>query len=402
MKDIRRIPKLKIKAGKKANTLILTDANNVPHEFSCNFDDTAAGQIRRGLRKTLEQITERLYSGEEPELTIKDASWALSLLDQRGISMMFSIFGRDREEVSQLFQENFPLWSAGSSPVVITAAAELSRFLPLEFLPLFDIRPWPTCPDWSTLALAARRFPGFSAIIRREFYNLKVPQDLTLKGNPKLPLKCFVEQSLPGAMEEVEFFKSNHGIEFDGPWPETKLDQFSDLLAQYLQFANKTFAGDLRKQADQIQHFVCHCQTDESIPTDSTLKLSEENSVTIAELHASMKPPSQLGNQEPGPLIFLNACGTSKMDPMTVASFPQFFLKDNGNRGFIGTETNIPDEFAADFSRSFYESLLNGVRLGEAIYEAKWKMLREQNNPLGILYTLYADPDMFVNKQVVA
>ena len=397
MKNIRRVPKLKLESGKKANTLIVTDANNVPHEISCDFDVIAAGDLRRGLRRTLETITKQLNSDDIPELTIAHASNALEALDRRGRSMMVSIFGRDREKLSKLFEANFPLWSAGSSPIVITAAAELTRFLPLEFLPLFDLRSWPRYPDWPTLAQAARRFPGFSAIIRREFYNLKVPQDLTLKSNPRLPLKCFFERSFPGALEEVEFFKNNHSIEFDGPWPETKLEQFPDLLAQYLQFANQTFTGNLRNQADQIQHFTCHCETDELVPSDSTLALSEENIATIADLQASLRPPSQLENQEPGPLIFLNACGTSKMDPMTAASFPQFFLKDNGNRGFIGTETSIPDDVAAYFSRRFYESLLSGVRLGEAIYEAKWKMLYETNNPLGILYTLYADPDMVIS-----
>jgi hypothetical protein len=74
MTNIRRVPKLKIEAGKKPGTLILTDANDVPHEIPCNFDDTAAGQIRRGLRKTLDQITEKL---DRPILTIADASWAV-------------------------------------------------------------------------------------------------------------------------------------------------------------------------------------------------------------------------------------------------------------------------------------------------------------------------------------
>jgi hypothetical protein len=87
---------------------------------------------------------------------------------------------------------------------------------------------------------------------------------------------------------------------------------------------------------------------------------------------------------------------------MAVVSFPKFFLKENRNRGFIGTETNVPDGFAAEFSQMFYRSLLRGVSLGRAIYDAKWAMLREKNSPLGILYTVYADPDLCVSKPVDA
>jgi hypothetical protein len=81
---------------------------------------------------------------------------------------------------------------------------------------------------------------------------------------------------------------------------------------------------------------------------------------------------------------------------MAATSFPRFFLQDNRNRGFIGTETNVPDAFAANFSRYFYSGLLNGLNLGEAIYEAKWAMLKNCN-PLGILYTNYADPELRVS-----
>ena len=85
---------------------------------------------------------------------------------------------------------------------------------------------------------------------------------------------------------------------------------------------------------------------------------------------------------------------------MAVTSFPRFFVEENNNRGFIGTETNVPDEFAAAFSAAFYTSLLSGSTLGKAIHDAKWKMLLEKNNPLGIIYTVYADPDLHVSRKV--
>jgi CHAT domain-containing protein len=97
------------------------------------------------------------------------------------------------------------------------------------------------------------------------------------------------------------------------------------------------------------------------------------------------------------PLVFLNACGTSAITPGGVASFPSLFLK-NGNRGFIGSETRISDKVAAAFSRSFYGEFVAGQSLGEAVKAAKWALLRQYNNPLGILYTNYANPDIRVLK----
>jgi hypothetical protein len=398
---VRRLPKLMIEMVKNADVLKLTDENGEPHYVNCDFGDAIATETRRAHKDTLETIKNDLRRDEdEPPLTVQDAGRALQKLFTRGISTMVNLFGDEREKLTGIFQDNFPAWRFGRSPAVITMSADLSRFLPLEFLPVFKLDSWPRIiDDLETLEEAARRFPGFSAIIKREFYNMKVPQDTVLRGDPKLPLKCFFEQSLPGAAVEVEFFRGNQAIDLDGPWPDSKLQGFPDLLAQYLQFAEQSFKGGLRSQADQIQHFVCHCVINEGIPSNSSLILSENDAVTIADLQAALTPPSKLRNREPGPLIFLNACGSASMDPMVVASFPRFFLRDNHNRGFIGTETNVPDKFAAEFSRCFYDDLLNGVRLGEAIYNAKWKMLCNANNPLGILYTFYADPDMAVNKE---
>jgi hypothetical protein len=349
-------------------------------------------EIRRRFRLTLDEMKKQLHRDEDdPPLTIEDASRALELLARRGVSTMSDIFGRERYRVSEIFQGSFPSWAKTGSPVVIVLAGELHRFLPLEFLPLFNLSAWPPCHDQATLDEAARRFPGFSAIIKREFQDLVVSQDIVLRNDPKLQLKCFVANSLPGASVEVGFFRANpNTIDFDGPWPAGKLTDFPKVLAAHLQRADQSFSGHLRTPGDQIQHFVCHCITDEKDSSLSALVLSEDNFATIEELRYCLQPPTTTS----GPLIFLNACGTTRMDPMFAASFPRFFLEENYNRGFIGTETNVPDQFAADFSRCFYSGLLQGLTLGEAIYEAKWTTLRASKNPLGLLYTVYADPDM--------
>jgi hypothetical protein len=99
------------------------------------------------------------------------------------------------------------------------------------------------------------------------------------------------------------------------------------------------------------------------------------------------------------PLVFANACQTSTIQPGAAASFPEIILK-NGNTGFIGTETVVPDEVACEFAKCFYENLLHGNTLGDSVMNARYELLRRYHNPLGILYVFYAEPDMRVRKPV--
>ena len=55
--------------------------------------------------------------------------------------------------------------------------------------------------------------------------------------------------------------------------------------------------------------------------------------------------------------MFLNACGSAAVDVFSASSFVKLFI-ENGNRGFLGTETRVPDTFAAKLSRRFYQELL--------------------------------------------
>ena len=64
--------------------------------------------------------------------------------------------------------------------------------------------------------------------------------------------------------------------------------------------------------------------------------------------------------------------------------------------GFIGTEAEVPDEVAAIFSRAFYSRLLAGDSVGESMLAARWELLTHHHSVLGLLYNLYANPDMRV------
>jgi hypothetical protein len=95
----------------------------------------------------------------------------------------------------------------------------------------------------------------------------------------------------------------------------------------------------------------------------------------------------------PARLVFMNACGSSTINPLSAASFVSVFL-GNGSAGFIGAETRIPDAFATEYAKVFYNRVVGGASIGEALRDAKWELLARYMNPLGVLYTLHGNPDL--------
>ena len=405
--SVLRAPGLRIELAKDGQKLVMIDAKEAQYEIPCRMTNANASEYRKLLKRALDQLKD---SGRKDNLTVKDAAKALGDLARTGRTLIWQIFCADRkncDRVSEIFQQSFPAWLSQREPVILTiSTSELSSFIPLEFLPLFDFSEWLKIDDWESLEAAARRFPGFSAVIRREFSDLRVSQNLVLENEPKLPLKCFYYRNLKQAEAEISFFKRNAGargcFDFDGPWPNRKYDntEFCASLARHLRSANRRFNGKYRDAVDQIQHFICHCEIDEDLSSESRLLFSDGNTASIGDLQAAFLTIEERKESQDGPLVFLNACGTSRIDPMAIASFPRFFLQDNSNRGFIGTETNVPDVFAAEFSQSFYRGLLQGLSVGQALYNAKWEMLQNKNNPLGMLYVVYADPDLHLSKRI--
>ena len=91
----------------------------------------------------------------------------------------------------------------------------------------------------------------------------------------------------------------------------------------------------------------------------------------------------------------MNSCGSGSLDPSGPGSFPDLFL-GKGFSGFIGTETVVPEDYAAEFARDFYDNLLNELTLGKAFVLTRWRLLKGYSNPLGIIYTLFTEPEMGV------
>jgi hypothetical protein len=254
---------------------------------------------------------------------------------------------------------------------------------------------------------------GYSAIVKRQLGG--PPSSLYLENIPRLPIKMFINRSLRGALREESHMRGNLGLDLEGSWPDRNAPSdrllFMNQLASFLWDASQGFSGTSRDPPDQICHFSCHCDTlTNSLASNYTLWLQSgeilnmgRQAVTLGSLTDELVQLG-IGNQgdrRARPLIFLNACGSGDMDPAGASSFPALFLnKGLGFIGFIGTETTIADDFASAFSESFYENLLLGTPLGRAIHVSRWQLLRSRRNPLGILYTMYAEPETRVRRPV--
>lgn len=344
-------------------------------------------------------------------LEIRDAGavrQGFTLLRNRGLNLAFRLFGRRIKEVSDLFRSACPLWQrfADVPPPLVELKGSTRELLPIEFLPLFDTGPiGEGRGEFEPFELAGR-FVGFSCFVCRRIARTPLPQDRILENRARLPLKFFYHAGLRGAQREVEFFRSQSRlVDFQGPWPDRILEEanFRQGLASFLVNPSLAFDSLDLRPADQIQHFACHCGSDPVAAEDDFLILAHhkrsERRVTVRTLELALA--EYLGNQAdarpPLPLVFVNSCRSAIGESNQVASFEHFFVGQNGNRGFIGTQSWIPDQVASTFSSYFYSRLLDGLPLSTAIHESRWQLLKRYRNPLGLLYTVHADPEIRVH-----
>jgi hypothetical protein len=310
----------------------------------------------------------------------------------------------DARRLRLLLETAFPQWETSDEVPLIQVEGPTDGF-PFEMLPLFG----DGLPGREDVQRTARRFLAFSAAVWRV---PPVPgrrggatsgQRLVTKG--PLPLSLFWFQPMRGARDEHDYFAGRETlVELAGPWPKPKMDEDEvlDRLGAVLFDPSLRFPPDETGRELLIQHFACHCDTAGDEPAYYELELAggpdESCSIRLGELGAGFDARQRDLTYRQRPLVFLNACGSAHADPWRVYSWPQWFLA-NGHRGVIGTETLVPDRAAARFSRFFYDELLGGTPLGAALVRARRRLLAECLNPLGILYVLYADPDITIHYQ---
>ena len=348
-------------------------------------DDGVLREARAELDRALTALKNAI-----PDLTVSDADApeVYRRLRLIGLQQMFMIFSRPRiiQDVQDFWRAALP---AGPAPL-IQCVGDLGALLPIEYLAIGSLQPPETIRGRAGLIAACRQFLGFSAVVQRSFLSLPVPLGTGLRtgADGRLPLRFFRHDDLPGADRELAWFTgvAADRVALAGPHPgDPDEPTLSARLAE--------------PGADQVQHFACHCYATSDKPLDNEIELSGGGRTVRVRLRDLIADTAEHLSRSPTrhtemPLIVMNACGASRIAATGALSFPWFFLK-NGNRGFVGSDIEIPDDVAAEFSATFYARLVLARQpLGTAFLTARNHLLRRYGNPLGICYSAYADPDL--------
>jgi hypothetical protein len=351
---------------------------------------------RAGFSQRLRRFKDKIPAGA---LSVEDAYRALETLYDKMYAVTEDIFGNKFDELVDLFEEH-KLDRARTNLLVEVIGAD-TEFLPLELLPLFPHHWRERSADVVTpddLRQVAQTFLGFKAVVRRTMW-ASVTETAVIRSGPELPVRLFRDAGMRGAALEQRSLKARERIMLRASWPPPGLDR--DRAARSLSefIHDSAHAGGHAPDApDAVQHFACHFVENDKDPAESHLQVQApgeaSHNIEMDSLSREMHRRRRNGAApSPLPLVFANACGSSALSPVHASSLPTIFIR-NGNPGFIGAETRIPDDFAAAFSEGFYDRWLNGQPLGTALLDTKLQMLEEQCNPLGILYSMYGDPDL--------
>lgn len=146
----------------------------------------------------------------------------------------------------------------------------------------------------------------------------------------------------------------------------------------------------------EIAHFACHAFGNQDEHSQSSMMLSDEFEISLNDLR--MLDELEMTDN---PIVILNACGTGNINSEHASFFAKEFLKF-GARGVIATDCEVPDYFAAEFTRQFYPEFLYGTPIGEALFKTRRHFIEKYNNLTVLIYSMYATPMIKIaNRQIM-
>ncbi len=151
----------------------------------------------------------------------------------------------------------------------------------------------------------------------------------------------------------------------------------------------KAIVKRLKKTVPHLLYFYCHGG------------IRANTNLPYLEIGASDKfgPEALIGERiswkGPNPLVFINGCHTTSLNPEITLDFVSSFVQQNGAAGVIGTEITIFEPLAAKFAEECLSRFIGAaphnesMPLGRAVRGARLELLK-QGNPLGLVYIPYA------------
>jgi hypothetical protein len=360
-----------------------------------------------GSRKNIEHLFEsfrRRAGGLHPPLdTLRNA---IAELGKDAYQLALVLAGdsdKALREIRNRLWASWPYWRNPGDTVPVVEIVGRHHQFPFELLPLFDHTPVrETFVNYDEAERELTRFLGWSTVVHR---TPSASIDTTpLERAKQLPLQ-YLRYLTDGASEEEHYFESLDRLEVEQPWPrqEGEVDEARERVIDVLNDPRLTMEKTVRPGLPiQIRHFACHADTSSPDPQGWFLLLGgpdrkDEIQVTLRDITDGWRSRELFDG--PRPLMFMNACATSRLDPDTERSFPNWALQTR-HRGFIGTETKVPDEVASAFAEMLYETMLAGKPIGQAINIARRRLMRLKQSPLGLLYLHYGSPSVRIERHV--
>ena len=279
-------------------------------------------------------------------------------------------------------------------PQIIEVTSPEQFFFPFELLRWQDI-PYDDLPHRP--ADRVRLLLGMSSIIRRQVSGTSAASDAKLPNSDRLPVTIFRHPWLPATIEEVNYLgDSKQLVNLYGPWPDDEVlntdDAVRHIIDSRVPIGTREWGGP-----SAVLHFACHCTVNGANDRHRCLTVGPDKAITLSALknESEGKAASGLG---PRPMVFLNACRSTVPVPREAdrGAFTEFLLAGQFP-GVLGTLFDISDTVAAHFAVVFYEALLSGRTVGEAMYDARWHLMERHGNPLGLLYTFHGNVDLAVS-----
>ena len=181
------------------------------------------------------------------------------------------------------------------------------------------------------------------------------------------------------------------------------------ILAPFLVCDGESLLRYLVQAHHNMLHFACHCKlNDDQVDTLLVSLIDEKSSeqrATLVELESYHFLDVETAFQRQ-PLVFLNACQSAGGSTALQQTFnlPRHFIKRHA-AAVVATACPVPDLFAAEFAKHFYERFLGGqevedertgvkrrvpIPIGEALRLTRQHFIEEHHNPLGLAYGLYS------------
>ncbi|HEY3078311.1 MAG TPA: CHAT domain-containing protein [Chloroflexota bacterium] len=143
----------------------------------------------------------------------------------------------------------------------------------------------------------------------------------------------------------------------------------------------------LKAGAAPVVYFYCHGGADGGGPF-LQVGAESEHKITPAYLRSR-----GIFWESLPPLVFINGCRTTAVEPETALEFVSTFVVTTGAAGVIGTEITIFEPLARAFAEECLRRFLAGVEIGEAVRGARLALLKARN-PLGLVYIPFVVPSL--------